>query len=156
MHPSELSLLDLFRAASRHRRLACGFLGIAGVATLLAVWLVPRNYRSESKLYVRLGRESASLDPASIVGRDLPTALMSTPHENEINSVAEILQSRVLLEQVVDIVGVDAILDGTAPESAPLEGQADGARRRQSEQPAWPTPISGRPIATKRSSSWKQ
>ncbi len=116
IHPSELSLIDLARVTLRHRRLAGGFLLATAVATLLAAWLVPRNYRSESKLYIRMGRETTSLDPASVIGRDLPTTPFSPSRENEINSVCEILQSRVLLEQVVDQVGAEAILDGTAPQ----------------------------------------
>ena len=124
MHPSELSIIDLLRATLRHRRLAGGFLLATAVVTLLAAWLVPRNFRSESKLYIRLGRRTASLDPTSVIGRDLPSTPLSASHENEINSVCEILPSRVLLEQVVDRVGADAILDGTAPQptSAPATG----------------------------------
>ncbi len=124
MHPSELSIIDLLRATLRHRRLAGGFLLATAVVTLLAAWLVPRSFRSESKLYIRLGRETASLDPTSVIGRDLPSTPLSASRENEINSVCEILPSRVLLEQVVDRVGADAILDGTAPQptSAPATG----------------------------------
>ena len=101
------------RAAFRHKFAVAGFfLGVlALVAT--ATLLMPRTYRSQTKLFLRLGRENATLDPTATLGQNPVVALPAT-RENEINSILEILKSRVLLERVVDRVGPEVIL-GKAP-----------------------------------------
>ena len=135
---TEASLIDItrlvkaLRVLTRHWRLSAGFMVASVSITLLALWLAPRSYRSESKLYIRLGRESGSLDPAAMIGRP-PTsgANLLSGRENEINSATEILQSRVLLEKVVDAVGPQAILLGTdvaAPDSNAVPRPAEPAR----------------------------
>jgi uncharacterized protein involved in exopolysaccharide biosynthesis len=108
-----MPLVDLRRVMTRHWRLSAGFLVASVVVTTLVLWLAPRSYRSESKLYVRMGRESASLDPTAVIGRSAASTPMPTMRENEINSVTEILLSNVLLERLVDSIGPRAILDGT-------------------------------------------
>jgi polysaccharide biosynthesis protein PslE len=109
-------LVDTARVLARHWRLSAAFFAASISITLLAVWLLPPTYRSESKLFIRLGRESASLDPTAMIGRPSPSGSpVVSGRENEINSITEILQSRVLLEQVVDAVGPQIILLGSDP-----------------------------------------
>ncbi|MFO0916758.1 MAG: hypothetical protein U0872_00380 [Planctomycetaceae bacterium] len=79
-------------------------LTLVGVAT--AVW--PRTYHSEARLYVRLGRETVSLDPTATTGQ---TVSLAESREREINSILELLRSRELCEKVVDELGVDSVLD---------------------------------------------
>lgn len=69
----------------------------------------PRTYRSQTKLFLRLGRENATLDATATLGQNPVVALPPT-RDNEINSVLEILKSRVLLEKVADRVGPAVIL----------------------------------------------
>ncbi len=88
----------------------------AGVATV--VW--PRTYQSDARLYVRLGRETVSLDPTATTGQ---TVSLSESREREINSILELLRSRELCEQVVDKLGVDNILD--EPRSYSYGGMTD-------------------------------
>src|SRR5262245_21437720 len=112
----ELSLFDLGSVVLRRRKLAGSiFLGSVA-ASLLVAWLWPRQYESESKLYIRLGRESRSLDPTAAVGRPTTATALPFTRENELNSITEILLSRVLLERLVDAVGPDAILWGVPAE----------------------------------------
>jgi polysaccharide biosynthesis protein PslE len=107
-------VVEIARVLARHWRLSAVFFIASVSITLLIVWLAPRSYRSESKLYIRLGRESASLDPTAMIGRPATSGSpMPSGRENELNSITEILQSRVLLEQVVDVIGPQAILLGT-------------------------------------------
>ncbi len=94
---------------------------LAAVATLLAT----PTYRSEAKLFVRLGRENATLDPTATLGRGV-IMLGSASRETEISSVADILRSRLLLEKVVDAVGPAAIL-GTAAAAVGPKDAAAGA-----------------------------
>jgi uncharacterized protein involved in exopolysaccharide biosynthesis len=81
---------------------------VAAVAVVTLLW--PKEYRSVGKLFVRLGRENAMLDPAATLGQN-PIVAVPQSRENEINSVVEIMQSRALLEKVVDRLGPAVILD---------------------------------------------
>src|SRR5262249_5440215 len=83
----------------------------------------PRAYRSQAKLFVRLGRENATLDPTATFGQ-APVVAVPPSREHEINTAAEILKSRVLLEKVVDAIGPQAILDGRDTPPADQAGPA--------------------------------
>ena len=98
------ALWHVYHALFRHKGKAAVF--FVTVATAVALWtfLSPKEYRSEGKLFVRLGRENATLDPTATLGQDSIIAVPQS-RESEINSVVEILQSRILLEKVVDALG---------------------------------------------------
>ena len=144
-------LVETVYRLARHWKLSAGFFIATVLLTLLGVWFAPRSYRSESKLYIRLGRESASLDPTAMIGRPSGSSTpMISGRENEINSITEILQSRVLLEKVVDAVGPQAILQGTdvadadliavpgLPEQASSIGQVAISNADLSNASEWP------------------
>jgi uncharacterized protein involved in exopolysaccharide biosynthesis len=104
------SLKDLMTLANAQRILRKYWrhsLGIfAGIMLLVfvALALAPRTYQSEAKLFVRVGRESVTLDPTATTGQMIS---VYESRENEINSVVDVLQSRVLLESVVDSLKAD-------------------------------------------------
>src|SRR5664279_4609003 len=108
------TLQDVYRALLRHKRESTWFFVIVVVGTLLYTLFWPKEYRSEGKLFLRLGRENATLDPTATLGQS-PTVNVPSSRENEINSVVEILQSRVLFEKVVDGLGPKAILNFPDP-----------------------------------------
>ena len=85
------------------------FVSILATAFLVIV-LAPRVYQSQAKLMLRLGRESVSLDPIATIGGD-PFAVHRT-REHEIKSAIGVMQSREVLNDVVDQLGVDVILSG--------------------------------------------
>jgi uncharacterized protein involved in exopolysaccharide biosynthesis len=85
------------------------FFGSVMALVVVFTLLSARAYRSMAKLFVRLGRENATLDPTATFGQTPVVALPPT-RENEINSVVEILRTRALLEEVVDRVGPAALL----------------------------------------------
>ena len=58
-------------------------------------------------LFVRIGRGGATLDPTTTTSK---TVNIQETRESEINSVSDVLQSRGLIEKVVDRVGVEKIL----------------------------------------------
>ncbi len=94
------SLRDTLAAAYRYRFrvLACLAAGI-----LLAVlWMAfaAREYASEAKLFVRVGRENAALDPTVTKGESIS---LNTNREEEINSIVEHLRSRALMEKVLAV-----------------------------------------------------
>jgi uncharacterized protein involved in exopolysaccharide biosynthesis len=87
----------------------CWFvIAIAATGAVILYW--PRSYRSEALLFVRLGRESVSLDPTATMGQ---TIAVSESRENEINSILEVLKSRDIAERVVDAVGPELVLAGS-------------------------------------------
>ncbi len=124
---------DVAQALSRHKKKAVSvFLLAVGTATL-AAFLLPKSYRSEAKLFVRLGRENATLDTTVSPGRE-PVVAIPMSRENEINSLVEVLRSRAMLEKVVDGIGSQAILQPPA-EPTPNRLDAPGAvasRQKQS------------------------
>jgi uncharacterized protein involved in exopolysaccharide biosynthesis len=120
------AMLELWRVLSRQKvKIALSFLLIMGGVAAFTL-LSPKTYRSQAKLFLRLGRENATLDPTATLGQT-PVVVVPATRENEINSVIEILKSRVLLEKVVAAVGPRIIL-GTAraaADAAATAGTAD-------------------------------
>jgi polysaccharide biosynthesis protein PslE len=102
---------DLLAAVARHRFkvLTFGCLMLAGAIFLALAW--PKTYRSEAKLYVRLGRENLGLDATTSMGHEISGLQIS--REEELNTVVELLRSRSLLEKVVDAVGPQVVLAPT-------------------------------------------
>ncbi|MEZ6125679.1 MAG: hypothetical protein R3C49_21245 [Planctomycetaceae bacterium] len=91
-------------------------LALAAVITssslgLLAALQVKPKYSSEASLFVRLGRESAGLDPTATTSEITP---IYETREQELNSALEVMQSRKLLEAVIGVIGEDVLMN---PES---------------------------------------
>lgn len=106
---SEVSLRDLYRVFVRQRRKMLLFFLAAMGASVAVILFAPRSYRSEAKLFVRLGRENVALDPTATLGRPATLAIPIN-RESEINSVVALLKSRALAEKVVDELGAETIL----------------------------------------------
>ncbi|MCA9149682.1 MAG: hypothetical protein KDA92_10300 [Planctomycetales bacterium] len=107
MMDGSFSIRDLLQVPGRHpRKVASCFFGTLAIA-VLALWFWPRTYVSEAKLFIRLGRESVTLDPTTQVGQNIA---VTDSRENEINSVMEVIQSRAIAMSVVDRLGAEAIL----------------------------------------------
>jgi uncharacterized protein involved in exopolysaccharide biosynthesis len=117
-----VSSSQILASISRHRGMLAvlGIVMVAAAIGLGAVW--PRTYRSEAKLYVRLGRENMGLDATASMGKEISGIQVS--REEELNTVAELLRSRAVLERVVDTVGPDTVLNpsGAAPHHPSLLG----------------------------------
>ena len=110
----ESALQDLYRTLRRHKRKSTLFFVAVVVSTIVLTFLLPKAYRSQGKLFVRLGRENATLDPTATPGQN-PIVAVPLSRESEINSVVEIIASRPLLEKVVDALGPAAILGSGQP-----------------------------------------
>ena len=63
---------DICRLLFRHKTKVIGCFTLALCAAIAIIFYWPRQYRSESKLLVRLGRETVTLDPTAT------TATMTT------------------------------------------------------------------------------
>ena len=103
-----LSPRDVLFVLFRHKRLAA----LAGLAVftaaLVAAVLLPPEFRSEAKLYVKFGRESAAVDPAASIGK---TVTPIQDRDSELNSELQVLLSRELAEAVARRVGTGRLLD---------------------------------------------
>jgi len=127
MNAADPDLLQLVRrirlALSRHRRRSILF--FVGTMVLVTIGLIfcPRKYQSEAKLYVRVGRESISLDPTATTGAVFD---VQENREHEINSVLDLMSSPRISEHVVDTIGVDKIL-GTRTKSTHVTQVAETA-----------------------------
>ncbi len=147
----EMSLREGFFLPLRHRwKISLFFVASVGVAWAWTA-LGPKEFRSESKLFVRLGRENVALDPTVTFGQ-APAVAIPQSRDNEINSVSEMLRSRVLVEQVVDDLGPEAILQPGDHPFGNGEPSADGSdtSAQQSTLRQWGgrlgllTPLTGR------------
>ncbi len=102
---------DICRLLYRHKAkvLFCSALPICAAIAIVFFW--PRKYKSESKLLVRVGRETVTLDPTATTGGQIIPISMS--RESDVSSVVEMLRSRVMIEKLVDEIGPDTILRPT-------------------------------------------
>jgi len=104
---------DICRVLFRHKKKICAsfLFALAVAAGIIFLW--PRKYESEAKLFVRVGRETVTLDPTATTGQVIPVELS---RETEVNSVLEMLRSRVMIEKLVDQIGPQTILRGESEE----------------------------------------
>jgi uncharacterized protein involved in exopolysaccharide biosynthesis len=78
----------------------------------LAILYLPRKYRSEAQIFLRLGRENIGLDPTATTSQ---TVLTPQPdRKDEVLSVINVIQSRGVAAQVVDRIGAQTVLSGGA------------------------------------------
>jgi uncharacterized protein involved in exopolysaccharide biosynthesis len=113
-----LGLGDLPRVVIRHPKKSLATFCLLMGLSLAMLILLPRTYESESLLFVRVGRESVTLDPTVTTGQIIA---LNESRESELNSILEVLKSRAIMERVVDRLGPQAIL------LPPAEGQAEVA-----------------------------
>ena len=93
----------------RHKALIFTCLSVSLLAGWLAILLWPRGYASESRLVLRVGRQSVSLDPTATTGQ---TMQIVKTHEEEIVTALEVLGSRQIASQVVGELGSGSVLAG--------------------------------------------
>ncbi len=110
-----LGLGDLPRVLKRHPKKALLTFVAIFAASIAVLVLLPRTYESESLLFVRVGRESVTLDPTVTTGQVIA---LNESRESELNSILEVLKSRALMERVVDRLGPAAILSPPSKEGA--------------------------------------
>ena len=86
------------------------------VLTVGVILFWPRQYRSEAKIWIKIGRENSHLDPTAATGETI--SIQETDREDEIKSVLDILASRGVVADVVDEIGPQVVLG-----SEPLPGE---------------------------------
>jgi polysaccharide biosynthesis transport protein len=98
---------EVARILFRHRRKMAMFFAAAVSSTLAIIAFYPRSYSSESKLFIRVGRESVGLDPTATTGQ---TIMLQKSQFDEVNSALDILNSHEVQRRVVEQIGADRIL----------------------------------------------
>lgn len=99
------SLESLFR----YKWLAMASLILVLLTTAVFLALRKRDYHSLAGLFVRLGRESVTVDPTAVTTGQV--MMMTQSQQRQIQSVLDLLAARILFERVVDEVGPERILD---------------------------------------------
>jgi polysaccharide biosynthesis protein PslE len=110
-----LGLGDLPRVLKRHPKKSLLTFCAIFAASIAVLVLMPRTYESESLLFVRVGRESVTLDPTVTTGQVIA---LNESRESELNSILEVLKSRALMERVVDRLEPSAILSPPSKKGA--------------------------------------
>ena len=84
--------------------------------TLAVIYTVirGRDFESTSKLFIRKGRETVSIDPIAEASGQLIS--VTDTQDREINSIVSLFKNRDLLEEVVDNLGPEQILNFSDPE----------------------------------------
>jgi len=105
--PLPLTFSEILAASRRHPVIgAVAFLSVMALV-VMAIWLWPRKYASEGKMFVQLGRTSVSVDPTANAAENIS---IQDSRATEINSVAELIGSRATLMMVVEDLGAERIL----------------------------------------------
>ncbi|GAB5402419.1 MAG: exopolysaccharide biosynthesis protein [Aureliella sp.] len=120
-YESPVTLLDILSSIFRYKWRAAFVTLLMFAIVVASIVLYPKRYQSEAKLFVRLGRGSASLDPAAI-GQ---TISIQESRETEMNSITDLLQSRALAENIVAEVGPERLLKKYAWIERTLESTID-------------------------------
>lgn len=92
----------------RHKKILIRGPLVALALGAIVFLFAPRTYRSEARIFLRLGRESVGLDPTATTGQTL--ALQQADRKDEVKSAIEILKSRSIIGQAVDTLGPDVAL----------------------------------------------
>jgi uncharacterized protein involved in exopolysaccharide biosynthesis len=101
-----ISLREIARIFFRYQRRGVAVFGGSMILIVIALIMCPRKYTSEARLFVRLGRESVTLDPTATTAGSIVS--LSGNRESEINSVIEVLRSRSNIERVIDAITPNA------------------------------------------------
>jgi uncharacterized protein involved in exopolysaccharide biosynthesis len=105
--PNLFSISTLISAAKNHWFAAGVVFALTVALAVLAMIFLPRSYESEAMIFVKLGRETVSLDPTASTGSTI--SVLDT-RDNEINSIRDMLYSRNIIEKIVDRLGPEVIL----------------------------------------------
>ena len=107
-----LSVRAFVESVFRHKKklLAFNVLMLALTVAIILFW--PRQYRSEAKIWLKIGRENTRLDPTAATGETI--SIQENDREDEIKSVLDIIASRGVVDRVVEQLGPDVVMGDAA------------------------------------------
>jgi uncharacterized protein involved in exopolysaccharide biosynthesis len=122
------TLRDFIAVIFRHRKLIVASFLVILLGVIVGTWLLPKKYEAEMKILVKRER----VEPLITPDRDSQSVLLRDITPEDINSEVELLKGRDLLEKVVTSCGLQT-LEGSAPVSAPANGNSSAPGSKQGE-----------------------
>ncbi len=110
MEANTITLTDALDICWRRKFSVIKFLVAAVVIVGAVTILMPKTYKSDAKLFVRLGRENSSLGVTAGLG-DNQVYSVPLNRESEMNSITDMIQNKELFGRVVDQIGAEVILE---------------------------------------------
>ncbi len=109
--PTKASVLSMVETLFRHRIKAVLIPTLILAAGLGIALFAPRQYRSEAKLALQIGRQSVNLDPTAQTGQQI-IGIQQMGRDAEVITALDLIKSRGVLSKVVQRVGADYVLRG--------------------------------------------
>lgn len=96
---NSFKIRDYVESVFRHKKkiLVYNLLVMLIVGGIIMLW--PRKYRSEAKIWIKIGRENSRLDPTVATGETI--SIQENDREDEIKSVLDVVASRGVVASVV-------------------------------------------------------
>ena len=111
-----MSKVELLEVVFRHKLKIIVIPVVILAMTITVILFFPRQYRSEAKLYLQVGRESLGMDATATMG---PAAsLIQNNRDEEMKSALQVVGSRGVIAQVVERLGADYVLSSVEPGEA--------------------------------------
>ena len=111
-----ISLSQWLTSLKRHWLISVLAFCAVGVFTVFVILYGTREYRSVSRLLLRIGHENGALDPVTTAAGERIAPIHT--REDEVETAIGVMQSRTIMEQVVEKIGAGRILRGGVPEPA--------------------------------------
>ena len=99
---------EQIEAVFRHKKKVIAFNFLVILAVVAVVFLWPRKYRSEAKIWIKIGRENTKLDPTAATGERI--SMQEADREDEIISIVDVLSSRGVAAGAVESLGPKVVL----------------------------------------------
>ncbi|WP_243361358.1 GumC family protein [Fundidesulfovibrio terrae] len=116
------TMRDVYHVLFRHQANVLLFFFSVLLAVVTGTFLAPRIYKSDAEILIKLGRQSAVIDPTVAASGQVVSVQQN--RETEVNSEMIILQSQEMAERVVTSVGADRILEKDDEPVKPMAGDA--------------------------------
>lgn len=113
---NSIEIRDYVESVYRQRGKLLLFNLIILLLTIGTILFWPREYRSQAKVWIKIGRENSRLDPTAATGKTI--SVQETDREDEIKSVIDIMGSRGVIEGAVDQLGPKVVLGDEPPPGA--------------------------------------
>ena len=117
-----IKIRDYVESIYRHRGKILLYNLAIILLTIGVILIWPREYRSEAKLWIKIGRENSRLDPTVSTGETI--SIQENDREDEIKSVIDIMGSRGVIEGTVDLLGPKVVLG-----DEPLPGDDEAPKK---------------------------
>ncbi|MGL4511592.1 MAG: GumC family protein [Lacipirellulaceae bacterium] len=108
---SKTTVVDVLEVLFRHKWKSVSIPLVVLTLGTGIILFAPREYMSEAKLALQVGRQSVALDPTAQTGQQI-VGIQQMGRDFEVVSALDMLRSRELSSKVVDRMGVDFILRG--------------------------------------------